>query len=145
MWNDTYRKILSDSQFDYMMEMMYSIPSLQKQKRENHIFILIYYDDLPVGFASYELNCQNLPQTKIHKLYVLKEFQGKGIGKKVIDSIEKTAKLENQECLILNVNRFNEALFFYKKAGFEIVYQEDVDIGNGYLMEDFVMRKLIRE
>jgi ribosomal protein S18 acetylase RimI-like enzyme len=71
----------------------------------------------------------------------LPETQGKGIGKKVIDEIEKLALDNNSTALILNVNRFNTALGFYKKIGFEVVDEVNIDIGNGYLMEDYVMEK----
>ncbi|MNQ75341.1 putative acetyltransferase [compost metagenome] len=69
------------------------------------------------------------------------ETQGKGIGKKVIDEIAELALDNNSTSLILNVNRFNTALGFYKKIGFEIVDEVNIDIGKGYLMEDYVMKK----
>ena len=43
------------------------------------------------------------------------------------------------ETINLNVNRFNKAVDFYKNKGFQIVKEETIDIGKGYLMEDFVM------
>jgi ribosomal protein S18 acetylase RimI-like enzyme len=38
------------------------------------------------------------------------------------------------------VNRDNPAIQFYQKFGFEIIDKEDIDIGNGFLMEDYVMK-----
>jgi ribosomal protein S18 acetylase RimI-like enzyme len=37
------------------------------------------------------------------------------------------------------VNRFNKAVSFYQKMGFEIVGEEDVELDHGYLMEDYKM------
>ena len=71
------------------------------------------------------------------------ETQGKGFGIQFINEIEKRAQEANNKLLFLNVNRFNKAQYFYKKLGFEIAYEEDIEIGNGYLMEDFVMEKKI--
>jgi ribosomal protein S18 acetylase RimI-like enzyme len=71
----------------------------------------------------------------------LPETQGKGIGKKVIEKIEKLALENHSTALSLNVNRFNSALNFYKKTGFEIINEVNIDIGKGYLMEDYVMTK----
>jgi hypothetical protein len=45
--------------------------------------------------------------------------------------------------LELNVNRHNPATVFYQKMGFEIVYSEDIDIGQGFWMNDYVMRKTL--
>lgn len=44
------------------------------------------------------------------------------------------------EGLLLNVNRFNKAVEFYKAIGFNILFEENIEIGNGYLMEDYVMK-----
>jgi ribosomal protein S18 acetylase RimI-like enzyme len=41
--------------------------------------------------------------------------------------------------MILNVNRFNPAVSFYEKYGFRTVKEEVIDIGNGFVMDDFVM------
>ena len=50
--------------------------------------------------------------------------------------------LENHsKTLSLNVNRFNSALTFYEKIGFKIIDEVNVDIGNGYFMEDYIMEK----
>src|SRR5436190_1858539 len=88
VWPDTYGSILSKEQFDYMMEMMYSISSLQIQSNvKKHHFILALENETPVGFASYEFNYNGIPKTKIHKIYILTTEQGKGIGKKLIDFI----------------------------------------------------------
>ena len=45
--------------------------------------------------------------------------------------------------LDLNVNRHNNAKSFYEKMGFAAVYQEDIEIGKGYEMNDYVMRKVL--
>ncbi|RXM47192.1 N-acetyltransferase, partial [Flavobacterium sp. YO12] len=86
-------------------------------------------------------NYKNEAVTKIHKVYLLPETQGKGYGKIVFDLIEKLALENNSTALLLNVNRFNTALNFYKKVGFDVKEEVDIEIGNGYLMEDFVMKK----
>ena len=140
VWPIAYGSILSQAQLDYMMEMMYSIPSLQKQANEkgNH-FIVAMEDEIPVGFAAYEFNYDGKPKTKIHKIYILSNQQGKGIGRLLIDYITNQARQNMQEALLLNVNKNNVAQHFYKKLGFDISYEEVIDIGNGYVMDDFVM------
>lgn len=141
VWPITYGEILSKEQLDYMMEMMYSVASLQKQVDEKeHHFILAYSDKIPVGFASYEFNYNGNVTTKIHKIYVLSNQQGKGIGKILIDYIMNVARQNNQEALLLNVNKNNVAIHFYKKLGFLITTEEVIDIGQGYVMDDYMMQ-----
>ena len=143
IWPDTYGEILSNVQFDYMMEMMYSIESLEKQLQNNKIFLLAEIDNRFVGFASYEVNINNSNKTKIHKLYVLPEMQGKGVGKKLIECITDIALTNHNSILNLTVNKNNKAQYFYLKNGFEITEEAVFDIGNGYVMDDYIMEKKI--
>ncbi|MGL2967358.1 GNAT family N-acetyltransferase [Flavobacterium sp. XGLA_31] len=143
VWPVAYGAILSKAQLEYMMEMMYSITSLQQQAANQKHFILAQEEEEVLGFASYELNCEGTVKTKIHKLYVLTTTQGKGIGKMLMDYIEKEARLQHQEALFLNVNKYNKAQDFYRKIGFTIAYEEVINIGQGYVMDDFVMEKPI--
>ena len=139
IWPNAYETILSKAQLNYMLEMIYSIDSLEKQFDNGHIFLLIEDDQNFIGFASYELNCNNSNKTKLQKLYVLPEIQGKGIGKQVIDYIKEKVVLSNNLALFLNVNKFNKAKDFYQKYGFQIIKEEVIDIGNDYIMDDYVM------
>lgn len=141
-WPITYGKILSKSQLDYMLDLFYSDEALIKQiKNKEQLFYLISEDEATLGFIGIEHNYKDEAITKIYKIYLLPETQGKGIGKKVIQKIEKMALENHSTALSLNVNRFNTALSFYKKIDFEVVDEVNIEIGNGYLMEDYVMEK----
>lgn len=143
-WPVTYGSILSAEQIQYMFSMMYDLEALKNQaEAKNHHFIIAEEEGNFLGFASYEFDCDEEPKTKIHKIYILPETQGSGIGKKMIYYISEKAKNHSQKSLSLNVNRFNDAIHFYTKIGFEKVGEEDINIGNGYLMEDFIMEKKI--
>jgi ribosomal protein S18 acetylase RimI-like enzyme len=97
---------------------------------------------LPVGFASYsEVNPSIY---KLHKIYILPNQQGFGIGKQVIDYIIDDIQQRGATALQLNVNRNNPAKNFYEKIGFEVVRSEDGDIGNGYFMNDYIMEKKLQ-
>ncbi|MFH7015354.1 GNAT family N-acetyltransferase [Flavobacterium sp. FlaQc-47] len=141
-WPITYGEILSKEQLDYMLDLIYSDEALNNQyNKKEQLFYLISEDEVTLGFIGIEHNYKGESVTRIHKIYLLPETQGKGIGKNVIDEIEKFALKNNSRTLSLNVNRFNAALGFYKKIGFEVVDEVNIEIGNGYLMEDYVMEK----
>lgn len=140
-WADTYGKILSPEQMEYMLEMMYSRKAIEEQiALKGHHFLLAEDEGTPVGFASYEINYR-AETTKIHKLYVLPETHGKGTGRALVNVIENAARLHTNDKLVLNVNRFNPAVHFYLKNGFVNLGDDNIDIGNGYLMEDYLMQK----
>lgn len=91
-----------------------------------------------VGFLSFEIN--SAPnKTKIHKIYVLPEIQGTGLGRQFFELAKQKAKENNQKAIFLNVNKYNSALYFYTKLGFSNVNDEVIDIGEGYIMDDYVM------
>ncbi|GGF15740.1 GNAT family N-acetyltransferase [Flavobacterium limi] len=141
-WPITYSKILSKKQLDYMLDLIYSDEALSSQiEKKEQLFYLISEDEINLGFIGIEHHYKNETVTRIHKIYLLPETQGKGIGKKVIEEIQKLALENHSTSLSLNVNRFNSALSFYKKIGFQIIGEVNIDIGNGYLMEDYVMEK----
>jgi GNAT superfamily N-acetyltransferase len=142
-WKPTYKDILSELQMHYMMQLLYSADTLHQQiTQEKHQFILAMDDDRNIGFASYFVkDPNNLTAYKLQKLYINPDQQGKGIGKKLIDFIVEDIKPKGAGSLELNVNRFNNAIQFYKKIGFGIIREEDIDIGNNYFMNDYVMRK----
>jgi len=141
-WPHTFGNILSKEQIAYMLEMMYSIPALTEQIEEKgYIFLLAQDKEKYLGFAGYELNYQSLAKTKLHKIYILPEAQGKGVGKLLINHVAEMAVQNQNEVLSLNVNRNNPAINFYEKLGFTKVAEEDIPIGQGFLMEDYVMEK----
>ena len=138
-WPDTFKEILSKEQINYMLEWMYNLKTLSDQVKLGQQFYVYEDNSVPKGFIGIELNYLKTNQLKIQKLYVLPQLQGEGIGKMLIDKAIQVAH-QNGICeLILNVNRFNKAVGFYKHIGFTVSYEENIDIGNGYLMEDYVM------
>lgn len=138
IWPATYASILSTEQIAYMLDMMYSKESLTSQFAKGHTFILCYQDNEPVGFASW--SAVNDGIYRLHKIYLLPQKQGSGIGKYMIRYIVKDVKKNGGNCLELNVNRYNPAKHFYEKLGFTIYREEDIDIGSGYFMNDYVLR-----
>jgi len=140
VWPQTYASILSQEQIDYMLEMMYSESSLKKQMTEDSCqFIIVYENGNPVGFASYSE--EETHKWKLNKIYVLQNQQGKGTGKYIIYYIIEEIKKQNANSLYLQVNRYNNAKTFYEKLGFAEIDFINLDIGNGYFMNDYVMEK----
>jgi diamine N-acetyltransferase len=139
-WPDTFRDILSKEQIRYMLDWMYSLKTLESQFDQGHQFYIYYEQNSPVGFIGVEAGNPTDKAVKIHKIYILPSTQGKGIGKHLIDFVRYKYRSEGWVHLFLNVNRFNKAVDFYKHIGFTIEYTEDIDIGEGFLMEDYVMK-----
>lgn len=141
-WPVAYGEILAEAQLKYMLDLFYSDQALTASiQNKEQLFYLVSDSESTIGFVSIEHQYKGEAVTKIHKIYLLPQTQGKGIGKKVIEAVEKLALEQDSKALLLNVNRFNTALHFYKKMGFEMMEEVNIAIGNGYLMEDYIMQK----
>jgi GNAT superfamily N-acetyltransferase len=122
-----------------MINRFYSENALSQLVDKGHVFYLAQDENENfVGFLSYEIN--SAPRkTKIHKIYVLPEIQGTCLGRQFFELVKDKAKENKQNAIFLNVNKYNSALHFYTKLGFSIVKDEVIDIGEGYVMDDYVM------
>ncbi len=143
IWPVAYKEILSADQLNYMLSLMYSPSSLRKQMSEqNHIFLIVednmQGDEEAVGFASYSVT-DEAGIYKLHKLYVLPNQQGKGVGKFIVDFVVDQVKANDASALRLTVNRNNRAKYFYEKLGFKIIGEIDLDIGDNFFMNDYLM------
>lgn len=141
IWRPTYQSILTPEQIEYMIDMMYSTASLNKQITElQHQFLILQDDSAPIGFASYSTT--GTPGIfKLQKIYLDGNYQGKGVGKFLLEQVAQQVKERGANILELDVNRFNKAKQFYEKQGFSVYKEKKTDIGSGYIMDDYVMRK----
>ncbi|UKJ07604.1 GNAT family N-acetyltransferase [Solitalea lacus] len=139
-WKQTYRGIISDAQIEFMYSNNYTAEAIANQINDGHIYALAFEGDIALGFASYSQPAQDI--VRIHKLYVLPDTQGKGVGRFLIDSVSEQAKTLGASILELNVNRYNKAKVFYEKIGFEISQEVDIPYGD-FVLNDYVMRRPI--
>jgi len=138
-WEPTYRFIISKDQLEYMYRVIYTPASLQRQMSEQgHEFLLLYCEGRPSGFASYSAKEQGTYH--LNKIYLLPSHQGQGLGQQLIKAVEDIIRTAGGTALELNVNRYNPAIAFYERQGFQRQREEDVPIGP-FWMNDYVMRK----
>jgi diamine N-acetyltransferase len=139
-WTVTYKDILPEAQLAYMLQQFFHEAALKQQLDDGYQYIVAFNELAPIGFASYS-NTNNNSTYKLNRLYILPDQQGKGTGKLLLGYVINDIKSKNATHLQLNVNRYNKALHFYQKHGFEIIKEEDIDIGNGFFMNDYVMMR----
>ncbi len=139
-WKKAYLNIISLEQVEYMLEKMYSTAEIANHlQNPNYFYYIINENSTPAGFIGYENHYEN-KTTKLHRIYLLEEFKGKGLGKKAINFLKDKVSTAGDHQIILNVNKNNSAKDIYESQGFT-VYKEDVfNIGNGYVMDDYLMK-----
>ncbi len=140
VWSKHYiPNIITQAQMDYMMEWMYSADSLAKQMAEGARFFMLNYKGDTVGYIS--INDTN-GDLFLNKFYIDTEYQRLSLGSNAL--VLALAEFPAAKTMRLQVNRKNfKAINFYFKNGFSIDRAEDFDIGNNYLMEDYVMVRIL--
>ncbi len=140
-WPVAYATILTNEQLHYMLHLIYSTEALIQQINKGQQFYLAANQTGTIGFAAFSHLEADI--YKLHKLYVLPHIQKSGAGKKLLQTVQSEIKKLGGKKLHLNVNRANTALTFYQLHGFKIISQDDIDIGEGYFMNDFIMEKIL--
>ena len=145
-WPVAYGRYLPSHQIEYMLKLIYSNASLENQMKVlEHRFIIGLKNAVPVAFASFEKDFMGLGELMIHKLYVLPEMHGHGVGGMIMNQLENYARLKAHKKLRLQVYVKNiDAIGFYRRLGFTIVGNQITDMGNGYVIHDKVMKKHLK-
>lgn len=136
IWNHHYVPIVGQEQVDYMLGNIYSTEGLTEQMTiKHHQFYLLVLDERPVGF----LSVSGEEDMFIHKFYIDQDLQGRGYGAEVFHQL--CSLYSSVQSFTLTVNRSNyKSINFYFKLGFKIDHIDDFDIGQGYFMNDFIMK-----
>ena len=140
IWPKAYGEILSAEQLRYMLDLIYSESALKKQMNKGHKFIIVLKDNFEIGFASFSQKSKGEPKVfRLHKIYVLPRQHAQGAGRYMLNYIYEESIKAGGKQLELNVNKYNIAKQFYEKKGFTVLKVEVIDIGNNYVMDDYVM------
>ena len=139
IWNEHYTPIIGKAQVDYMLDKFQSSTAMQLQIKEGYKYYSINLQTKPVGYLSYLINEDDL---FLSKIYILKTERGKKIGKQAINFTVNQAQLHNCKTITLTVNKNNlDSIKAYEKLGFNKDSKIVLDIGNGFVMDDYKMVK----
>ena len=137
IWHDHFVPIIGEAQVDYMLEKFLSPDALVKQINSGYQYYLFSYEYTFAGFAGVHKENASL---FLSKLYVHKDFRGKGIASYMFKQFIEMCKKNCLDKIWLTCNRRNtNTLEIYKHWGFETVREEATDIGNGFVMDDYIM------
>ncbi|MDP3312715.1 GNAT family N-acetyltransferase [Lutibacter sp.] len=114
----------------------------------NNVFWIAFYNQLPVGYAKLKLNStsnfiEHKKTSQLQKIYVLKDFLTKQIGRELQNCAIDRALVYGSKQIWLSVLQSNiRAISFYTKTGFTNIGTHNFQIG----IEDFnfnVMQKYL--
>lgn len=139
IWHEHYTPIIGAAQVEYMLEKFQSVSAMQKQIDEGYEYYSICQNEALIGYLSIQPREKHL---FLSKAYVHNSYRGKGYGQKAFGFVEKRAKELSLNKVQLTVNKYNaRTISVYEKYGFKKLKEAIFDIGQGYIMDDFVMEK----
>lgn len=142
IWRACYPGIISDEQIEFMLARMYDQATLREEMQSQGIhFYRLLAEGRFAGFAS--IGPTNKPGVmKLHKLYLLPELHGRGLGRLMLEHCATEARRLGAHQLLLAVNKQNtRAIAAYRRDGFAVAEAVVNDIGGGFVMDDFLMAK----
>ena len=144
-WPRTYAGIISPEQISYMVERMYSPEAIRRDAADGSPFFLLRADGRTAGVCSFDETKRDADgAAELHKLYVLPPYWGRGVGRWALDEISDRLRRAGVPSVWLRVNKRNErARKAYRAAGFAQERALVVDIGGGFVMDDFVYRRTL--
>lgn len=138
IWNEYWVDLLSKEQIAYMIEKFQSKSAMEEQvKNENYTYFHITSRDRIIGYTGL---CVKEDYLFISKFYIKKEFRNKGFGGRAFELMMKYAQMSNRYKLRLTVNKNNKkTILTYTNWGFRKIDSVVVDIGRGFVMDDYIM------
>lgn len=138
IWQEWFTPIIGAKQVDFMLHNYQSEKNIANEIKSGvHYFALIQENEI-IGYTAYEIRNEVI---YISKLYIKKQFRGQGLMRHIFDwydSISEKLGLKQQ----LRVNRDNaQSVAIYKHRGFNIVATKDDEIGQGFIMNDYILEK----
>src|SRR6185437_8790743 len=134
---DFYAPFFERATAEYLVESGHTAAALAAQAGKGDRHFLIEGDGRPVGYFSLAVEVERI---LLSHFYVLREFRG--LGQLAMDFIHREVTTMGGRRIELFVLRENSAAVgLYRKNGFVVAEEVLTRLGNGAVLEDFLMRK----
>ena len=143
VWHEFFPCILSDEQIDYMVDKFQSYPAMKKQMEDGYEYYFIKDNDEICGYMGIHEETED-KKMFLSKLYLKKAHRGKGYAGQTLKELFKMSRERGLNMVWLTVNKHNEhTIEVYEHMGFAKARTQVADIGNGFVMDDYIMEKVL--
>jgi GNAT superfamily N-acetyltransferase len=142
VWNEYYVPLIGQAQVDYMVAKFQSAEAMQSQIDSGYEYFHIQQSGGNVGYTAIRHDSADA-RVFISKLYLLAAYRRSGAGRQILALVECMARERGATRLWLTVNKGNPSVQAYERLGFRIVEALVMDIGHGYVMDDYKMEKAV--
>ena len=135
----TYKGIIPEeylNSLSYESKEKYWDERLFSENSKEFMYVAEASDAGIVGFASASLvRTHDLFERELYKIYILKEFQRKGIGKLLIKAVIRKFAEDNVKSVILWTLKDNPSRLFYEHLGGKIAGKRTIQRGGKDLLQ----------
>ncbi len=143
IWTEHYDGIVDMGQIEYMLQTKQSPEAISQQVDDGYHYSVVLVDTEPAGYLSYRMD-EDAKEVFLNKFYVAAPYRGKGVGRHMLGMVERDASQNACRKIWLVVNKNNkDTIQAYEKMGFVIKEELKTDIGNGYIMDDYQLVKVV--
>ncbi len=144
VWHEWFVGIISTEQIDYMVNKFQSFQAVKKQiEKDGYEYFFMNVNGTNVGYFGIHAE-QDTKKMFLSKIYILKSFRGNRYASETFEFLEGMCQGMGFNSIYLTVNRFNDnAINVYYKRGFEKIREQTADIGNGFVMDDYIMERKV--
>ena len=148
IWRGYWPAIIGPDQTEYMIEKFQSLEAIARDMVEHdyEYWLLVATEEDEDGLEKSIVGFtggHNEPETNrffISKIYLFPEARGHGYARRAIEFYEDLCFARGFEAMYLTVNKYNElGIRAYEGTGFETIDSVETDIGEGYIMDDYIM------
>ena len=138
IWHEYWPCLLSEEQINYMVEKFQSYNAIKEQiEKERYFYNILEDNGNTIGYFGV---CPKENYLFLSKLYIKNDFRGLGCGKQSFNKIKQIAQQCNKNSIQLTVNKNNtNSIKAYEKWGFQTIDSVITDIGNNFVMDDYIM------
>lgn len=144
IWQEHYSSILAMEQIDYMVDKFQSVSAIVNQiDNQEYQYYVMSMKNTIIGYCAIIEEAEK-KSLFLSKIYIHKRYRGNGYANLAFEFLVKLCKEKEYRKIWLTVNRFNEtSIQVYEKKGFIKSRTQVADIGNGFVMDDYIMTKTI--
>ena len=137
IWRQHFPPIIGEKQVEYMIDKFQSQKAMEEQVKGGYEYYFLKLDSENIGY--FGIKPMEDGSLFLSKLYIRLANRGNGYARKAFEFMKDLCRQRGYSSIWLTVNKHNDStIAVYEKFGMTVIRSEETDIGNGFVMDDYV-------
>ena len=152
IWREFWPSRIGVDQTEYMVKNFQSLDAIVRDMEQHaYEYWFVQADEAACGFVPGDIVGYTGGHVEaetnrffISKIYLLAAVRGQHICTRIIEHYVELCKSRGLHAMYLTVNKYNElGIRAYAAKGFKTIDAVETQIGEGFIMDDFIMQKTL--